>query len=174
MSGWDGTEAELDVDIPEVSRLIDALYGDVPVAAPVGSILWQAHSELPSGYLPCDGSAYSEAAYPALFAKIGYLYGNPGGGFFNVPDYGARVTVGEDAANGYPIGDTGGEEAHTLTIAEMPAHGHNLFRQTTSGTTATVLRGATAGTNVPLADTGGDQPHNNMQPYIVQYAFIKT
>jgi microcystin-dependent protein len=40
----------------------------------------------PTGYLTCDGSAVSCTTYPVLFSQIGFRWGNPGGGNFNVPD----------------------------------------------------------------------------------------
>ena len=83
------------------------------------------------------------------------------------------------AGANYTIGDTGGEETHTLTVAEMPSHTHH------DGTSDSVSFAGTAGTNIAqvLFDatlgrattaTGGGQAHNNMQPYIVVNRWHRT
>jgi microcystin-dependent protein len=69
---------------------------------PIGTVLpWtaQAGTTLPVGWLLCDGSPYTQAAYQALYAAIGQGHGNGTkqkdgvtnsglvGTAFNVPDY---------------------------------------------------------------------------------------
>lgn len=53
---------------------------------PAGTILPFGGATAPSGWLLCDGSSVSQSSYPALYAAIGVLWGNPGGGSFNLPD----------------------------------------------------------------------------------------
>ena len=54
---------------------------------PEGTILPYGGSSAPSGYLLCDGTAYSRTTYSALYAIIGTAYGNGNGSTtFNVPD----------------------------------------------------------------------------------------
>ena len=76
------------------------------------------------------------------------------------------------ASSGHPVGESGGEETHTLSVDEMPDHRHNAV--STSGNSAGVSLYpfqmvtsvySTVDTNVILP-TGGNQPHNNMPPYI--------
>lgn len=55
---------------------------------PIGAIIaFGGNGAIPSGYLLCDGAAYSRTALPDLFACIGTDYGSGDGSTtFNVPD----------------------------------------------------------------------------------------
>jgi microcystin-dependent protein len=102
-------------------------------AAPVGSIMIWAGSTAPTGWLLCDGTAYSTTTYAALYAVIGTTYGS-GTGTFRVPNLKGRVPVGLDAAQTEfdTRGETGGEKTHTLVTAELPAHNHDVGTLTTA------------------------------------------
>lgn len=79
------------------------------------------------GWLMCDGRALNVDDFRQLFAVIGYSFGGSGS-TFNLPDPMGRVPgfVGQSSGGGntWIMGDLSGEEMHTLTIAEMPAHNH--------------------------------------------------
>lgn len=92
-----------------------------------------------------------------------------------VEDTAGRVLVAQDAGTFATVGDTGGEETHTLVTAEMPSHNHELAFHGISGSTE-------QGKGVPFMgdgndyigkdargvySTGGDGAHNNLQPYLV-------
>lgn len=58
---------------------------------PVGSIMWFAVSSTPTGWLPCDGTTYTNTAYPNLVAVIGTTFGGTPGTNFKVPTISATT-----------------------------------------------------------------------------------
>lgn len=158
----------------------------------VGAVFEYACATAPDGMLLCDGSAVSRTTYAKLFARIGTTWGaGDGSTTFNLPtrDKG-RVGVGAGtAASGttFTLGQTGGEEKHTLTKAELPndAPGINIggtlvsWGKTGGGDQVRVnLAGEfggifTGGFEMCTNGNGGENaPHNNMPPYAVMNFFI--
>lgn len=137
----------------------------------------------PKGWALCNGQTMAINQNQALFAILGTTYGGNGVTTFQLPNLNARMPM--HAGPGYVQGQVGGEAAHALTAAEMPAHGHALHASTDFANTslpANALPGAKprGGQNIygppgspvglaptAVAATGGSQPHDNMPPYLV-------
>ena len=152
---------------------------------PPGTIQAFGGISVPSGWLLCDGRALMSASYPRLYTAIST---NWGAGLtngvkiadFNLPDLRGRTVIGAGFGSNLTLrvlGRIGGEESHTLTIAEMPSHSHPLGPNprvqlgNDNGVAYGIFQNGGDGTKI--APAGGDQPHNTMMPYAVINYIIK-
>jgi microcystin-dependent protein len=128
--------------------------------------------------LPQGGTSASAQQVPKG-AVMAFRLAKCPAGWNPAPDLAGRVVVGagegQKDQNNKPLtkralGQTGGEEMHTLSVTEMPKHSHSAQgygggdRAANQGGQGDVLYAAN---NNPTGTTGGDQPHNVMQPYLV-------
>ncbi|MBW2675885.1 MAG: hypothetical protein JRD89_21210, partial [Deltaproteobacteria bacterium] len=93
------------------------------------------------------------------------------------PDLRDRFIVG--AGSSYALGDTGGEATHTLTIAEMPSHTHQIGQDqkyvcATPGETYVARAGSGTTVYWNTGATGGGQAHENRPPYYALYFIMKA
>jgi microcystin-dependent protein len=132
----------------------------------------------PKGWAFCNCQLLPINQNQALFLLLGTTYGGDGRINFGIPNLQGRVPT--STGSGLTLGQVGGEQAHTLSISEIPTHTHvaNASPQNANvPAPANAVFGAAAGAYAPaqsltslvpgtLAQTGGSQPHNNMQPYL--------
>lgn len=168
---------------------------------PAGIINPYAGTTAPAGWLLCYGQDVSRTIESDLFAAIGETYGSGDGSTtFNVPDLRGRVIGGKDdmggiganrltgvsgSVDGDSLGNTGGNETHTLTTAELPAHNHsgtvdlrtNWEAGTSSlspiGTGSARYDGTASRPSLDIANTGGGNAHANVQPTLILNYIIK-
>ena len=135
----------------------------------------------PTGWALCDGQPMMINQNQALFSILSTMYGGDGNTYFLLPNCQGRVPIGESTQ--FPQGQSGGEEFHTLVMAEMSLHSHSVNAQPSAANsgnpTNNFISGITSGsftnqfTNLtPLSpaavsNTGAGQPHENRQPYLV-------
>ena len=84
------------------------------------------------------------------------------------------------ASPAHPAGERGGEESHTLTVGELPAHAHDQAPMQygndwlgTPGQWSASSSGSTTH-QYTTAATGGGAAHNNMPPYMAVYVWQRT
>jgi microcystin-dependent protein len=93
----------------------------------IGEVRLFAGNFAPAGWAFCDGSLLPISENEVLFAIIGTTYGGDGQNTFAVPDLRGRVPMGTGQGTGLSnrvIGEKAGQEAVTLTTANMPSHSH--------------------------------------------------
>lgn len=116
-----------------------------------GSIYPFPDNNIPDGWLLCNGQAVSRSTYAVLFDTIGITYGSGDNRTtFNLPDLRGRTVFGLETMgssstsgrltntipgnmDGSVLGSIGGEETHTLTVAEasIRAHSHTYSASST-------------------------------------------
>lgn len=133
----------------------------------------------PKGWALCNGQLLPINQNQALFSLLGTTFGGDGRVNFALPDLRGRTPI--HVGSGHTLGERGGEQAHTLSIAELPQHTHVL--NATSNAGAQILPGGNllATANLPLyhqtdnlvamaagtvTNVGGSQAHLNMQPFL--------
>jgi microcystin-dependent protein len=165
-----------------ISPAVRAQAGD----AFLGQILIVGFDFAPQGWAFCDGHLLPISQNTALFSLLGTTYGGDGTTTFALPDLRGRIAVGFGQGPGlqdYSLGETGGEEFVTLTIAQMPAHTHPLMGQSALGTSASPMGGIWAAQSrlevyssatpdsamggASISNAGGSQPYDNRSPYLV-------
>lgn len=134
----------------------------------------------PKGWAFCNGQLLQINQNQALFSLLGTTYGGDGRTTFALPDYRSRVPI--HSGNGHTLGEKGGEQAHTITQQELPAHTHTV-NATSNPASTTVPTGNWLADTKPselynasdgsmamgaamITNAGGSQPHLNMQPYL--------
>lgn len=84
----------------------------------------------PVNWALCNGQQQAISQNTTLYTLIGTTYGGDGINTFNLPNLQSRLCVGMGQGNGlspYAIGQVGGAENVTLTIATMASHNHPLM-----------------------------------------------
>lgn len=122
-------------------------------SVPQGSIIpwYGSPGNIPNGFALCDG-------------KNG------------TPDLRDRFLVG--AGKSYKLSNTGGENTHVLTIAEMPKHEHTIYSGRYGSNIYSIsCDGSSYGGILDhkhlTQPAGGNQPHENRPPYYALYYIMK-
>ena len=149
-----------------------------PFLAEIKIISWNF---APKGWTLCNGQFLPINQNKALFSLLGTTYGGNGQTTFALPDFRGRAGIHFDGA--FTLGQAGGQEFHTVTLSEMPAHNHFVKASNIAdGTNVTdpennfpanspvpPYRTTTNSNFNPLSvsNVGGSQPHENRQPFTV-------
>ncbi len=133
----------------------------------------------PRGWALCNGQLLPINQNQGLFSLLGTTFGGDGEVNFALPDLRGRVPI--HVGGSHTLGERGGEQAHTLSISELPTHTHvvnaiNAAADTNVPSSSTVLGIVNNGYAPPsnlvalaaseIGNTGGSQAHINMQPFL--------
>src|SRR5947209_2248211 len=133
----------------------------------------------PKGWAMCNGQLLPINQNQALFSLLGTTFGGDGRVNFALPDLRGQVPI--HVGNGHTLGEKGGEQAHTLSISELPTHTHvvNASSAATAGNAMPGGRFLGGGNNVyhapanltslspsMVTSVGGSQAHLNTQPFL--------
>jgi microcystin-dependent protein len=136
----------------------------------------------PRGWALCNGHLLPINQNQGLFSLLGTTFGGDGRVNFALPDLRGRAPI--HVGSGHTLGERGGEQAHTLSIAELPEHAHTLSASSSDGNApvpngpsgnllarSTSLIYGPPGNLVAMnsgsvTNTGGSQAHLNLQPFL--------
>jgi microcystin-dependent protein len=165
----------------KIYLIYDFFYQETIMSEPfLSEIKIVAFTFAPRGWALCDGQLLPINQNQSLFSLLGTMYGGDGRTTFALPELRGRTPI--HFGNNHPQGQRSGEESHTLTVAEMPAHTHqarateeqantndpanNIWSAQPDGTHyGTVVPGASMA-SASITSVGGNQAHNNMQPFL--------
>ena len=136
----------------------------------------------PKGWALCNGQLLPINQNQALFSLLGTTFGGDGRVNFALPDLRGRAPI--HVGSGHTLGERGGEQAHTLSISELPTHIHTVQVSSSLGdadaassdklaNSGDEKRFTSGNTNLnamsptSVSNVGGSQAHLNMQPFLV-------
>ena len=132
----------------------------------------------PKGWALCNGQLLPINQNQGLFSLLGTTFGGDGRVNFGLPDLRGRTPI--HVGSGHTLGEKGGEQAHTLSIAELPTHVHLWEANSQNASTSVGVGNVLASSNKlyggltnltalnpgTVANVGGSQAHLNMQPFL--------
>lgn len=133
----------------------------------------------PKGWALANGQLLPINQNQALFSLLGTTFGGDGRVNFALPDLRGRTPI--HVGSGHTLGERGGEQAHTLSIAELPTHTHVANATSATGNVPVPTNNllATSPSNIyspptnltslnagSVLNVGGSQAHLNMQPFL--------
>jgi microcystin-dependent protein len=132
----------------------------------------------PKGWALCNGQLLPINQNQALFSLLGTTFGGDGRVNFGLPNLQGRVPI--HVGSGHTLGERSGEQAHTLSVAELPTHVHVMNGSNTPAETnvptgaylAQVNNGYSSSgslaalSSAAITNVGGNQAHLNMQPFL--------
>ena len=155
----------------------------------LGQIMAVGFNFAPRGWATCAGQLLAISQYSALFSLLGTTFGGDGRTTFGLPDLRGRSIVGGGMGQGPGLSDIrwgqkGGTETHTITMAQMPPHTHNIAINTQDGEESgpagkyiashggAFAEDPVGGNLAPPATMGSGQSYNTRNPYLGMYINI--
>lgn len=155
----------------------------------LGQIMCTGFGFAPQYWARCDGQTLSVQQNQGLFSLLGNHFGGDGNTTFMLPDLRGRTPVGggfvSRSASPFPpyaLGQVGGTETVTLSLAQTPQHTHMVHAAATAASTNQPVGSVFADTALaaygpaanlvplgagPTTSAGSGLAHENMQPFLV-------
>lgn len=148
--------------VAECFEALDSWYLSNMLIGQVSTFL----GALPSFWLPLLGGTFDRDDYPELWLQLDAQYKDST--TFTLPDL-SDLFLASAGSGSYALGDTGGEDDHTLTTPEIPGHTHTYLPPQLTldirSVGAPTVSAAIIGPPTPTGSTGGDNAHENRPPY---------
>jgi len=157
----------------------------------VGEIRMFAGNFAPRGWAFCDGQLLAVSQNDALFSLLGTIYGGDGRTTFGLPDLRGRIPIHAGHGPGLSerrLGAKGGAEKVTLTVNQLPSHGHPMQASTQNALQANpqdnVLAQSTSQdlyvndtqdvnlNSASITGVGGSRSHTNEMPFLCVHFII--
>src|SRR5687767_2517645 len=114
----------------------------------LGEIRMFAGNFAPAGWALCDGQILPISENEALFQLLGTTYGGNGEDKFALPDLRGRIPIHRGPRR--PLAQKGGVEEVKLTLADLPAHSHQLLATTAAASRTSPAQSVPARSRVSL------------------------
>lgn len=156
----------------------------------VGEIRMFAGNFAPRGWAFCDGQLLAVSQNDALFSLLGTIYGGDGRTTFGLPDLRGRIPIHAGSGPGLSsrrLGAKFGTEGETITVNQLPSHGHSLQATSTTATQRqpvgsalatsqgqvyTEIADARTMNTQSITNVGGSQAHTNLMPFLCIHFII--
>ena len=132
----------------------------------LGGMVNQFLASVPTGWLALDGRTHHKNDYPELFDVLPASMKT--GGNFTLPDMADSFAFGTNTPA--EIGDAGGSNSTTLTIAQLPAHTHTYVPPVVNidleAPGVPDILAAGIGAPTTTGSTGSGESHDNRPQFI--------
>ncbi|MFZ5608238.1 MAG: phage tail protein [Pseudomonadota bacterium] len=121
----------------------------------IGQMMLVAFTYCPQGWAEANGQLLALSSNTALFSLLGTTYGGDGRTTFALPDLRGRhpIHLGQGPGlSNFTLGEQGGSETNSLTVAQLAAHSHAA----TTGVTATTTMRAFSSRAGNVGSPGGN------------------
>lgn len=163
---WLEVDDSVDDVVAECFTALDSWYYGKMLIGQVSSFL----GSLPDFWLPLAGDTFDKIDYPELWETLDNQYKDST--TFTLPDL-SDLFLAMAGSGTYSLGDSGGEDDHTITTAEMPSHSHTYLPPVVDLDLEALgvpdILAARLGTPISTGSAGGDNAHENRPPF---YAVI--
>ena len=163
---WVEVDDSVDDIVAECFAALDSWYLSNMLIGQVSSFL----GTLPRFWLALAGDTFDRVDYPELWEALDAQYKDST--TFTLPDL-SDLFLAVAGSGSYALGDSEGENDHTLTTSEMPGHTHTYTPPQLTldirSVGAPTVSAAVIGPPTPTGSTGDDNSHENRPPF---YAVI--